>query len=175
MPNANGQLTLQEQINAMAGQISDLQAMLESQVAAGGPSQIPSYPNKLIVPFTYILVFNNIAAGVPAQGQIVMAADSVFELMRIVAITSADLSTDYAPNNCSFQLTDGSTGQLLSSAAVPQALAVTRTYQYGNDEKYPIQFPALATVAVTCNNLLAVNLVQVTLGLRGYKIFNKGP
>lgn len=163
----------QQQINLLSQEVDNLTSMLNAQAQAGGPSQIPSYPNKLIVPFTYMITLVNIAPGVPANQPIIMAADSVFELLRIVCVTSADNPTDFAPNNCSIQLTDGSTGQLLSSAAVPQAMFVTRSYQYGNDEKYPIQFPALAQVQVTINNLLLVNLT-VNFGLRGYKIFQKG-
>ncbi len=170
MPQPN----LQQQINQLSQEVGDLQNIVNAYASQGGNGQIPSYPNKLIVPFTYMITILNIAPGVPANQPIIMAADSVFELLRMVAVTSADNPTDFAPNNCSIQLTDGSTGQLLSSAAVPQAMFVTRSYQYGNDEKYPIQFPALAQVQVTINNLLLVNL-SVNFGLRGYKIFQKGP
>jgi hypothetical protein len=172
---SNGAGNLQQQIAQMRADIADMQDMLSAQASAGGPAQIPSYPNKLIVPFTYIVTFNNIAAGAVVNAPIQMAADSVFELLRTPCVTSADLSTDFAPNNIAIQLTDGSTGQLLSSATVPQAMLCSRSYQIGNDEKYPIQFPALAQVQVAVTNLLAIPLVLVTFGLRGYKIFQKGP
>jgi hypothetical protein len=130
--------------------------------------------SNLILPFTYLFP----AIVIPALGQVQqnlqMASDSYFELLRYVGISSADNPTDYAPNNFSVQLTDQSTGKQMMSGQVPQAMAITRSYQFGNDEKYPIQFPAQTIVVGTFINLTNSQLT-VTFGLKGYKIFQLSP
>lgn len=170
------QQAVQAQMAQLNSQIRQLQAAMSNQAVGG----IASFPTKRIVPFIYLTQFTGTAVILPgATGTqvIQMAADSAFELWRIFCITSLDLPTDYAPNNCLISIQDGSSGQYFNSAAIPQAMMVTRSYQAGNEQKYPIQFPANAAVTVAVTSLQSpggANL-GVYFGLQGYKIFNTTP
>jgi len=130
----------------------------------------PPLPTSKIIPFTYMFQPLTLAALAPGTSTLQMAADSAFELLRMLGISSLDNPTDIAPNNFSVQLIDQSTGQQLTSGQVPQAMYCTRSYQWGNDEKYAIQFPAQSIVIGSFVNLQNAQ-ITINFGLKGYKIF----
>jgi hypothetical protein len=161
-------------LQQLQNQVASLQAQLanvQSAVAASGSGSASgnSYPTSLIIPFSYMTTVT-VAASASAPAVIQMASDSVFELMRFLCITSADVPTNYFNNNFTCLITDQSTGRQLASTAIPQACLVTDSYQFGNDEKYPIMFPAQGIVNFVFNNLTQATLT-INLVMKGYKIF----
>lgn len=130
------------------------------------------YSTAVIIPFTY-LVQIALTANQAGQQQLTMAADSVFELLRILAVTDAD-DDAFPPNNFAIQITDSTTSHQMSNARVPQAIYTAYTYQGpGNDEKYPIRFPAQAQVLFDFLNLTS-GTINVSVALKGYKIYQTG-
>ena len=148
---------------------------MQSAVASAGQSSggVQTYPTSLIIPFDYVTAFS-LSANATGTATLQMASDSAFELLRILAVSSADTPTAYWQNNFSCLMTDQSTGRQLASSNVPQCCLVTNAYQYGNDEKYPILFPAQAIVNFALANLTAANLTGSII-FKGYKIFQTSP
>jgi len=164
-------MNLQAQIQSLQAQIAQLQAA----VAGAGQSSggVQTYPTSLIIPFDYVYTAVLTANG-SSSGVLQLASDSTFELMRILVLTSADVPTNYWNNNFTVQATDQSTGRQLSNSPVQQCNFATNAYQYGNDEKYPILFPAQGIIQFAIVNLLNTALT-VNLTLKGYKIFQTSP
>jgi hypothetical protein len=164
-------------VNQQAAQLRQLQASIQTllaRAAVASSSQSPDYPTSLIIPFSYIATIKAIP-GMATQATVIqMASDSTFELLRMMAISSADVPANYFQNNFSVQLTDQSTGRQLSQDFIPQSCFVTNQYQFGGDEKYPILFPAQGIINLNFTNLTNAALT-VNFVLKGYKIFQTSP
>lgn len=161
--------SLQSQVNLLQNQVQQLINTINSGSGSGSMASAQTYPTSLIVPFSYIGTIT-LAAAAGSNTVIQMASDSTFELVRFLGLSSADVPTNYWNNNFTVQLTDQSTGRLLSAAPIPQCLFVTNAYQFGNDEKYPIMWPAQAIINLAFVNLTNAQLT-VNFVLKGYKIF----
>lgn len=147
----------------------DAIANQNAQTGQGGTS----FPTELCLFFTYqaqIALIAGANGSVPIQ----FAADSTFELLRILALTSADVAGNYWQNNFSVQMQDGATGRYMSGVRIPQSCFTTNAFQYGNDEKYPIRFPANSVVNCDVLNLTAAPIV-VNIFMKGYKFFQIAP
>jgi hypothetical protein len=162
---------LLQKINAQSVTIANLQAAISKLMQPTGA--LPSFPNKLISPFTYTVITAPIAPGGNLIQPLQFAADSVFELLRVFILTSADTPSNYFQNYCTVLMTDGSTSRNMANQFVPQAHFGTDAYQFGSDEKYPIQFPANTNMSFSINSLIGAGgpNLTVTISLKGYKIF----
>ena len=160
-----------QQLNQLVANLQSQIANMKSAVSSAGQSSggVQTYPTSLIIPFDYVTVAA-LTANATGTATLQMASDSAFELLRILAWSSADVPTQYWQNNFSCLMTDQSTGRQLASANVAQSCLVTNAYQYGNDEKYPILFPAQAIVNFAFANLTAGNLT-INIVFKGYKIY----
>lgn len=128
--------------------------------------------NNLIIPFTYVHTPAALSGNGSSQTTLTMAADCAFELLAILGSCTVDTDTDVMPNNFSVQITDQSTGRLLSSARVPQR-NLAGTANNGNlTEKYPIRFPANCTLLIDILELSGGSNT-VTICLKGYKIYGE--
>lgn len=165
------QLLLQQANAAADAAEAALQQMQQQSGGSGSPN---FFPTTFCLPFTYQVTIGTtqspILPNAQQGGKIQFAADSTFELLRILGNSSADVPTNYFQNNFQVQLQDGASGRYMSDQPIPQMCMVTDAYQYGNDEKYPIRFPANSILSVNVTNLLNANLI-VSIFLKGYKFF----
>lgn len=166
---------LRAQAQAQAAQITSLQAALQQLSAGGGVQGTTNYPNTLILPFIYQFPTFTLNAAASGDQTLQMSSDSAFELQRITCTTSADNPTDFGPNYFSAQLVDQSTGRQLSNFNIDQASLCTRSYQYGNDQKYPVLFPAQCIIQGKFTNLLPGLAITIKFCLEGYKIYQVKP
>ena len=120
-----------------------------------------------IIAFDYLTTIT-LAANGNGQAVLTLAADSQFELHGFLGNSSADLATDYAPNNFSCQMSDQSTGRQFSNVRIPQSLLVG-VGRFALLERRPITFPALGTILFDFLNLTAGSLTA-NIVLKGYKL-----
>jgi len=121
-----------------------------------------------IIAFDYLVSSNALAANGNAQVTLTLAADSQFELHGILATSSADLATDFAPNNFSCQMSDQSTGRQFANTRIPQ-VALAGIGRFALLERRPITFPALGTILFDFLNLTGNTLTAYVI-LKGYKL-----
>lgn len=129
-------------------------------------------PNKDKVMYDYLVSSGAMAASaVNVQQSLILEQDSWFELRGFGMTSSLDTDTNTMPNNSSVQISDLSTGRLLSNLAIPQRLfsAYNPFYRLAR----PCAFPPNANLLFTFQNLIA-STNTTTVDLRGYRYFN-GP
>ncbi len=129
-----------------------------------------SFPNNLIIPFTYLVSSGALAGNAAGQVPLTMAADCAFELLGFVASCTADADADVIPNNFSVQMIDQSTGRLMSNFRIPQRMFASSTYNSMCYEKYPIRFPANCTLLFDFLDLSG-GTNTINIGLKGYKLY----
>lgn len=126
--------------------------------------------NKQAIPFVYIVTVS-LTSGATGTASLTMASDSLFELHKINAWASRNTESDVEDNTFSVQIQDTSSGQLLSSARVPQAILAPRQ-SGGNRMARPIIFPPSALLQFDFLELSS-GTNNVTLSLEGFKIFDR--
>jgi len=98
-----------------------------------------------------------------------LSVDAHFELWKVLISCSVDLDTDFSPSNVNLQITDQSTGRLLSNGQVPQRIYSPIGGQ--NRMPYPITFAPNSTLVLDLTDTSnATNTVVVSLW--GYKLFD---
>lgn len=129
-------------------------------------------PNKDKIIYDYVVSSGAMAASaVNVQQTLILEQDSWFELREYALSSSLDADTDQMPNNTSVQVTDLSTGRLMSNQAIPQRIwdPYNTVYKLAR----PTAFPPNANILFTFNNLIASTNTSTAV-LRGYRHFN-GP
>ena len=146
-----------------------------------------------VLPFIYTV---DISLGLTQTGTktLVLGSDSEFELYGFTARTNADMATQagatingsttnvnavQAPDNFKVLIKDISTGRDLFTNAVSRSLICGNTSQLFLAEGYRIRFPRQNQLQFdfTCLYSAAfpagLTTLDITLGLRGYKIFGR--
>ena len=128
--------------------------------------------NKDGIPFTYVVPPITLAANASSQQNLVMMADSIFELVAIfatggIAATTEDLQV--SPNSFSLRIQDVTTGRDLMSQRVPQRILCGNAFN-GLLQLRPIEFLPQSNLLFDYLNLTAGNNT-VTIALQGYKRF----
>lgn len=122
------------------------------------------------IPFTYVVPAITLAANAAGQQNLVLMADSYFELMAVFATGGADATTEntlVSPNNFSLLIRDNTTGRDLMSQRVPQRLLAGNAFN-GFLQRRPIVFEPQSSLLFDYLNLTAANN-SVTIALVGYK------
>lgn len=125
------------------------------------------------LPFVYVVgaTFGPGTLGASISTNLIMQADSRFELMGIMGTGGADATTEqslFYPNTFTVSIRDQTTGRDLMSAPVPQRILCGNAFQQFL-EKRGIIFEPQSNLLFTFTNL--TNLANgITLGLHGYKI-----
>src|SRR5262245_13470830 len=124
-----------------------------------------------MIPFWYLVNSGALAASTSGITTLTLQADSSFELHWIQASSDQDAATDVMPNNFSVQISDQSTGRLLSNARIPQRIFCGPANGGFVRQMRPITFPPQANLQFDFLNLVTDDTTNVTLVLGGYKIF----
>lgn len=167
------QSQISQAVSTLQNQVAQLQSALSSAGTSSGGG-LQTMPTSLITPFCYLVQAANIAALGNQTVTLQLASDSAFELLRLLGYSSADTPSNYFQSNFSALIIDQSTGRQLANQAIPQQCLTTNAMQFGNDEKYPILFPAQGILQIQFTNLTNATLTA-SLVLRGYKIFQTSP
>lgn len=128
----------------------------------------PSFSSLKVLPYTYILTVS-LTANASASANLTMESNSEFELHYLMASCSADADTDFMPNNFTAQLTDQSTGRVMSNGKVPQR-CMFGPANSGLRQIRPVVFPPSAVIQADVTDTSGgVNVV--TFSLIGYKLY----
>lgn len=122
-----------------------------------------------ILPFWYNVVSPALTSGGTGQTVLTLQADSDFELFQLMGTCTADLDTDFMPNNFSVQITDQSTGRILMNNRISERQLCSPA-NGGAILRRGVIFPAQAVLLFDFLDLSGgSNTAQVTL--MGYKHF----
>jgi len=128
--------------------------------------------NQQIQPFTYLKQLTLAASlGATVEGTLTLEANSMFELLEWIGVSSEEDGTEYRPNYFSVEITDQSTGRNFSNSAVPQCLLTHQVVDSGLQNIRQIVFPPSTNITFKLTNLTA-NAQTVTIGAKGYKLFS---
>lgn len=122
------------------------------------------------IPFTYVVPAITLAANASGQQNLVLMADSYFELAYIFATGGVDATTENTlinPNNFSLLIQDNTTGRALMSARVPQRILCGNAFN-GFPQRRPTVFEPQSNLLFDYLNLTAGNNT-VTIAMVGYK------
>ena len=124
------------------------------------------------LPFVYVVTSTlGGAVGATGSSNLIMQADSRFELMAILGTGGASATTEDSlqyPNSFTVSIRDQTTGRDLMSAPVPQRVLCGNAYRQ-LAEKRGIIFEPQSNILFTFTNLTA-SANNITLVLKGYKI-----
>lgn len=124
------------------------------------------------LPFVYVVTSTlGAAIGASSSVNLIMQADSRFELMGIMATGGVAATTEDSlnyPNSFTVTIRDQTTGRDLMSAPVPQRILCGNAFRQFL-QKRGIVFEPQSNLLFTFTNLTAA-ANNITLALHGYKI-----
>lgn len=124
-----------------------------------------------IIPFSY-RVNITLAANATGAANLLLMADSTFEVHYVFGRSSADGATTIAPNNFELSIQDQATGRLFMSQRIPQALLAGNAFNNA-PELRGLQFQPQTNLLFDFINLTNASLT-VDVVLKGNKILIGG-